>query len=136
VIHSRDCRGHFRNFQVLAGPDRNPQRSSELVIFAPKTWQAAALNFFGTGNEAHRQQMPGLAGLAEPSEMRGTVAMRFLSAIFNQAISHPIVPKTPWWRAAALATASASVCFPIRSMPRLGAALILCRAFTTCCSAR
>jgi hypothetical protein len=35
---------------------------------------------------------------------RGTVAMRSLSAIFNQAIGQLIVPKTPSWKAAALAT--------------------------------
>ena len=35
--------------------------------------------------------------------MRGTVAMRSLSAIFNQPISRPMVPKTPSWKAAALA---------------------------------
>jgi phospholipid transport system substrate-binding protein len=32
------------------------------------------------------------------------MAMRSLSAISNQAIGQPIVPKTPWWRAAALVT--------------------------------
>jgi len=36
--------------------------------------------------------------------MRGTVAMRSLSAIFNQSIGRPIVPKTRSWKAAALAT--------------------------------
>jgi hypothetical protein len=55
----------------LAGLNVTSQRSSELIIFASKTWQAAALNFFGTGDEAHRQQMPGLAGLPEPSEIEG-----------------------------------------------------------------
>src|SRR5208282_3323731 len=84
-------------------PQRNPQRSSELINFAPKTWQVPALSFFGTGNEAHRQQISSLAGLAEPSEMRGTVAMRPLSAIFNQPVSRPMAPKTPSWKAAALA---------------------------------
>jgi phospholipid transport system substrate-binding protein len=35
--------------------------------------------------------------------MRGNVVMRSLSAIFNQPISRPMVPKTPSWKAAALA---------------------------------
>jgi phospholipid transport system substrate-binding protein len=47
--------------------------------------------------------MPGLAGLAKPSEMRGTVAMRSLSAIFNQPIRRPMAPKTSSWKAVALA---------------------------------
>jgi phospholipid transport system substrate-binding protein len=36
--------------------------------------------------------------------MRGTVAMRSLSAIFNQPVSRQMVPKTPSWKVVALAT--------------------------------
>jgi phospholipid transport system substrate-binding protein len=47
--------------------------------------------------------MLNLAGLAEPSEIRGTVMMRALSAIFDQPISRPTVSRTSSWKAAALA---------------------------------
>jgi phospholipid transport system substrate-binding protein len=66
--------------------------------------------------------MANLAGLAELTEMRGTVAMRSLSAIFNQPISRPMAPKTPSWKAAALAAGLGlgMLSYPAHAVPASG----------------
>jgi phospholipid transport system substrate-binding protein len=48
--------------------------------------------------------------------------MRSLSTIFNQATSQPIVPKTPWWKTAALATGLGLVMlsYPVCAAPASG----------------
>jgi phospholipid transport system substrate-binding protein len=48
--------------------------------------------------------------------------MRSLSAIFNQAMSKPIVPKTPSWKAAALATGLGigMLSYPLHAAPASG----------------
>jgi hypothetical protein len=62
--------------------------------------------------------------------------MRYLSAISNQAISQPMVPKTLWWKAAALATGLGigMLSYPVDAAPASGGDTV--RASTTCCSAR
>src|SRR5205814_308762 len=71
---------------------------------------------------AHRRRMRSPAEPAEPCERRGTVTMRSLPAIFNQAISEPIVPKTAWWKAAALATGLGvgMLSYPVHAAPASG----------------
>src|SRR5271156_5370798 len=50
------------------------------------------------------------------------MAMRSLSAIFNQAIRQLIVPKTPWWKVAALTTGLGvgMLSYPVYAAPASG----------------
>src|SRR5262249_19365036 len=48
--------------------------------------------------------------------------LRYFATVFNQAIGQPIVPKTPTWKAAALAAGLAlgSLSYPVHAAPASG----------------
>jgi len=113
---------------------REPMRRYRLPLIKRQTSPAATDATLELGRFRGLSRQPQLLADSVPVEL-GTRAFDLLMVLI-EAVSKPILPKTPVWKAVGFAAGLGLAMLSFRSMPRRRAAAIPCRGSMTRYSAR